>query len=60
MHKLQIEPAHNKIKSQLVNDKSDQTGDTEKGFYNFKSRRLLIRYFSMNTINRRKEEYMCI
>lgn len=31
MHKLQIKDIHNKIKSLLFNDKTDQTGDTEKG-----------------------------
>jgi len=56
MHKLQIKETHNKIKSLLVNDKSDQTGDTEKClfFLNFKSSLLVIRHFSMNTINRNK------
>lgn len=56
MHKLQIKQTHNKIKSLLVNDRSDQTGDTEKGlfFLNFKVSLLMIRYFSMNTVNRRK------
>lgn len=56
MHKLQKNETRNKIKSLLVNDKSDQIQDTEEGlvFLNFKSNLLVIRYFSMNTINRRK------
>lgn len=56
MHKLKIKETHHKIKSLLVNDKSDQRGETEKCllFLNFKSSLPVIRYFSMNIIKRRK------